>query len=80
MSLVVGTSSWREQFIEAVTVSAGKVCSQCSSTATTCWLAHALLLHERLNLFINWSWTYCFISLKNNWLSQRIFTARCVCA
>ena len=24
MSLVVGTSSWREQFVEAVTVSAGK--------------------------------------------------------
>jgi len=24
MSLVVGTSSWREQFIEALTVSAGK--------------------------------------------------------
>ena len=24
MSLVVGTSSWREQFVEAITVSAGK--------------------------------------------------------
>lgn len=27
LALVVGTNSWRDQFMEAITVSAGKLCS-----------------------------------------------------
>lgn len=33
LALVVGTNSWREQFIEAITVSAGKFMCVCTSAS-----------------------------------------------
>lgn len=56
LSLVVGTSSWREQFIEAITVSAGKL--------------GVIQTKILFNVYISIDLNYIFLSFKDQHLNH----------